>query len=170
MNNLLARYKITLLKKQHNRANFDYGVEALNRYLQEQAGQDSRRYAATVFVLEEQKTGIVFGYYTLSMGSVNLEHLPLRLQGKMPRYPTIPAVRLGRLAIHVEGKGQGLGRHLLMDAMARALRSEVAWAAFLVDAKDEGARQFYLKFGFLSLADDPLHLFIPHRTLKSLFG
>ena len=79
-------------------------------------------------------------------------------------------VRLGRLAVAVTDKGRGLGKWLLMDAMARSLASEVAWAAFVVDAKDESARSFYLQYGFLALADDPLHLFLPRATVEGAFG
>ena len=57
-----------------------------------------------------------------------------------------------------------------MDAVARSRRSEIAWAAFLVDAKDEAARSFYLQFGFQSLADDPNHLYLMRGTLEPLFG
>jgi predicted GNAT family N-acyltransferase len=88
----------------------------------------------------------------------------------MPRYPTVPAVRLGRLAVSLHSRGTGLGSHLLMDAVARSLRSEVAWAAFLVDAKDDTARSFYAKYGFRSLLDDPSHLFLARKTIAPLFG
>jgi len=57
-----------------------------------------------------------------------------------------------------------------MDAMARSLQSDIAWSAFLVDAKDENARSFYQKYGFQSLADDPLHLFLMRKTIEPLFG
>jgi hypothetical protein len=57
-----------------------------------------------------------------------------------------------------------------MDAMARSLRSEVAWAAFVVDAKDETARAFYAKYGFQSLLDDPNHLFLMRATIGPLLG
>ncbi|MBI5481508.1 MAG: GNAT family N-acetyltransferase [Deltaproteobacteria bacterium] len=163
-------YLVGPLEPRHDRRSFSCRVEALDRYLKEQATQDARRGVASVFVAEEQPTGVILGYYTLSMAAVNLDRLPDHLGRKMPRYPTVPCVRLGRLAIHADAQGHGLGTHLLMDAMARALRSEIAWAAFLVDAKDEAARSFYLRFGFESLADDRNHLYLMRRTLEPLFG
>ena len=53
----------------------------------------------------------------------------------------------GRLARDVNFPG--VGRLLLLDALARSLRhaEQVAAAAVLVDAKNENARQFYAKYG-----------------------
>lgn len=104
------------------------------------------------------------------MASILLDQLPDATAKKMPRYPTVPAVRLGRLAVHQDARGTGLGAHLLMDAMARSLATEIAWTALLVDAKDAAARAFYAKFGFHSLVDDPQHLFIMRATIEPLLG
>lgn len=158
------------LEHGHVRETFRCGVEALDRYLREQASQDARRSVATVLVAVERDTGLIHGFYTLSMAAVLLDRLPEALHRKMPRYPTVPAVRLGRLAVSLDARGTGLGAHLLMDAMARSLRSEIAWAAFLVDAKDDAARSFYVKYGFRSLGDDPDHLFLIRKTIAPLFG
>ena len=116
-----------------------------------------------------QTSGGLHGFYTLSMASVDLGRLPVALARKMPRYPTVPAVRLGRLAVHLEARGKGLGTHLLMDAMARSLRSEIAWAAFLVDAKEEDAHRFYGQFEMQSFQDDPLHLYVMRKTIEPVF-
>jgi predicted GNAT family N-acyltransferase len=164
------RYQIVSLDRHHNREAFRCGVEALDRYFQKQAGQDVRRDMAAVFVAEERGTGAVHGFYTLSMAAVLLDRLREPLRRKMPRYPTVPAVRLGRLAVALDARGTGLGAHLLLDAMERSLRSEVAWAAFLVDAKDDAARSFYARYGFRSLLDDPNHLFLPRKTIEPLLG
>lgn len=56
-----------------------------------------------------------------------------------------------------------------MDVMARSLRSEVAWAVFLVDAKDDSAAAFYAHFGFLPFKDQHHCLFLPRKTLQPLF-
>ena len=76
----------------------------------------------------------------------------------MPRYPTVPAVRMGRLAVDQAFKGQGLGSALLADALARAARSEVAAYALLVDAKDQTAAEFYRHYGFISFPNSPQSL------------
>ena len=162
------RFAIEVLERDHERAQFRCGVDALDRYLREQASQDMRRNVATVLVAV-QTTRVVDGYYTLSTAAVLLDALPEALRKKVPRYPTVPAVRLGRLAVSTGCRGIGLGEHLLLDAMARSLRSELAWAALLVDAKSDSARAFYARYGFESLLDDPLRLFVARGTIEPLF-
>ena len=88
---------------------------------------------------------------------------------KLPRYPSVPAVRMGRLAVDQNFKGQGLGGALLSDALDRAANSEITAYALVVDAKDESAASFYRHHGFIALPDSQLTLFLPlktvHRTL-----
>ena len=165
-----GRCRVLTLEARHDRGPFRCGVDALDRYLKQQASQDVRRGVASVFVAEEIDTGAVLGFYTLSMASVLLDKLPDALSKKMPRYPTVPAVRLGRLAVHLDARGTGLGAHLLVDAMARSLKSEIAWAAFLVDAKDDVAVSFYAKYGFQALADDLHHLYLIRGTIEVLLA
>jgi hypothetical protein len=42
---------------------------------------------------------------------------------------------------------------------------------FAVDlfSKDDDARRFYLKYGFIPLQDDPLHLYLPIATVRAMF-
>lgn len=89
---------------------------------------------------------------------------------KLPRYPTVPTTLLGRLAIDHRYKGKGAGRHLLMDALRRSMRSEIASFAVVVDAKDEGARDFYRRDGFMPFQETPMRLFLPMATIRKVFG
>ena len=69
---------------------------------------------------------------------------------RLPRYPTVPVARLGRLALDGEYRGQKkLGAALLWDAAARAARSELAVFALLFDAKHDQAEAFYRHHGFV---------------------
>ena len=72
----------------------------------------------------------------------------------------MPCFRLGRLAVHKRLQGQGIGKLLLACAVDRCLkaRSDVAAYALIVDAKDENARQFYERYGFIVLASAPMTL------------
>ena len=73
----------------------------------------------------------------------------------MPRYPVLPAVRLGRLAVDQRFQGRKLGSVLLFDAIVRAARSEIAVYAMIVDAKDAAAEAFYLHHNFLRYGSVP---------------
>lgn len=88
------------------------------------------------------------------------------MRKKLPRYPSVPAVRMGRLAVDQRFKGQGLGGALLADALDRAVNAEIAAYALLVDAKDEPAACFYRHHGFITLPDSPLALFLPLATVR----
>ena len=155
-----APFLLAPLDAAHERAGFHCGVAPLDRYLKKQATQDIRRRVAACFVALADGQRIA-GYYTLASASVLLADLPPEVGKKLPRYPSVPAVRLGRLAVDQAFQGPGLGGALLADALARAARAEIAAFALLVDAKDEAAAAFYRHHGFLALPDSPRTLFLP---------
>lgn len=161
-------FRIEALAPRHERSGFDCGVEALNRYFHQQVSQDIRRRVTACFVAVAEGGGEIAGYYTLASASVALAELPEDVAKKLPRYPTVPAVRMGRLAIARAFAGQGLGATLLADALTRSLRAEIPAFALIVDAKDEQAAAFYRHHGFLALQSDPLTLFLPLATAAGL--
>jgi ribosomal protein S18 acetylase RimI-like enzyme len=99
----------------------------------------------------DDASGRVAAYYTLAAGSVLLSGLPEDLARRLPRYPSVPIVRLGRLAVDRSFQGCKLGGSLLADAAVRALRSEIGVFALVVDAKDDAAAAFYRHHGFHDL-------------------
>ena len=152
------------LARSHDRAGFCCGVEPLDRYLREQAGQDVKRRATACFVARESSGARILGYYTLSAGGVALSDLPEALARRLPRYPSVPVTRLGRLAVDREFRGQKLGAVLLWDAGSRSLRSELVAFAMVVDAKDDSAEAFYRHFGFVPLGQASSQLVLPLST------
>jgi GNAT superfamily N-acetyltransferase len=125
----------------HDRTAFSCGVAALDRYFRQQAGQDHRRRAAIVFVaLDTTADNAVAGFYTLSAAQILTRDIPEQIARRMPRYPELPAVLLGRLAVDQRWQGQQLGRLLITDALLRCARLEQIGALFLlVDAIDQHA-------------------------------
>ena len=114
----------------------------------------------------------IAGYYSLSQFSVKLGDLPPRMVKRLPRYPLVPASLIGRLAVDERFRGKGIGEMLLMDALARCLdvSRQVACAAVIVDAKDDAATSFYLKYGFMELPGVAKRLFIPIGTVEAVIG
>lgn len=166
---LQPRFIIEPLGRHHDRAAFCCGNESLDRYLKHQASQDARKNVAAPFVMLEQASSIVRGYYTLSMTGILFGELPEEVTRKLPRYPVTPAILLGRLAVDESCHGCGAGGVLLADALKRSLRNEVAWFAAVVDAIDENACAFYRHFGFIPLPDHPMKLFIMRKTIEQAF-
>ncbi len=160
-------FRIVPLAAAHDRAAFHSGSGPLDRYFQELAAQDIRRRVASCFVALATD-GQVAGFYTLASASLPLNLLPIELAKRLPRYPTVPTVRMGRLAVDRSFKGQGLGGALLADALDRAVRSDIAAYAMMVDAKDDTAVAFYRHHGFIALPDHPVTLFVPLVTIKSI--
>ena len=162
-------FVIALFAGSHVKEGFDCGEPALNLYLERQSSQDIRRHYATMFVAVQKATKRIIGFYTLSNATVGLMLLPESLQKKLPKYPAIPAIRIGRLAVDKSMQGQGIAGELLADAVIRSLQSVPAWAALVVDAKNEKACAFYSKFGFTALQDDPKHLYSFRQDLEKRF-
>lgn len=157
-------YRIETLNTRHDRTGFCCGVEALDRYLREQATQDVRRRVTACYLALDTATSRIAGYYTLAAGSVLLGDLPAPLIKRLPRYPSVPVARLGRLAVAVDHQGRRLGGALLWDALTRAARSEVAVVALIVDAKDDAAAAFYLHHGFTAFGAAPGQMILPLQS------
>lgn len=157
------------LGKHHNREQFDCGVPTLNHYLAKTAGQDVKRKAAAVFVMTvaSQPTRVV-GFYTLSSTAIELASLPVELSKKLPRYPEVPAILIGRLARDL--MFPSVGSLLLADAITRCIRvaKEIAASVIVVDSKGEAASRFYEKFGFISLPKLTDRMFLPMLTAEKL--
>ena len=161
-----ALFRCDPLAEALDRTGFRCGEEALDRYFRTQATQDIRRRVANCFVVVEVAIGIVAAYYTLSAASIPLVDLPAAVAKRLPRYPTLPAVRIGRLAVDLRFQRRGLGELMLMNAVHRTLPDAAAAFAMLVDAKSDGAVAFYRKYGFRAIEGRPRTLFLPIETAR----
>jgi ribosomal protein S18 acetylase RimI-like enzyme len=150
----------------HDRSAFSSGAPSLDRYLREQASQDVKRLMASCFVAIDTATIGLAGYYTLAAASVPATELPPEIVKRLPRYPVLPAARIGRLAIDLRFQRRGLGSALLADAMLRVLKSDTKAFALIVDALDDNAVAFYRLHGFRPFASRPMSLFLPLGTAK----
>jgi len=159
--------QVSELSGRHDRESFDCGRPELNNYLRQIAGQHVRKSLARVYVACEENDPVrIVAYYSLNGCEIRSEELPHPLRKKFPS--RIPAVRLGRLAVARANQGRGIGEQMLFHAMWNVGQVDaiIGAVALLVDAKDEEARRFYLKYGFLGLPDRPLNLFLPITRVK----
>jgi len=150
---------------------FCCGVEALDRYFHRQVSQDIRRRLTACYVALCGDSEHLCGFYTLSACHIALPDLPAEITRNLPPYPAIPAVRIGRLAVDRQFRGQGLGSAMLVDAARRVIESAIAAFALVVDAKDTRAVAFYEHHGFSRLAveGEPRTLFVPLQGVAARF-
>lgn len=166
-----SRWDFVPIQKKHKRSEFDCGNNELNQYLRRYARQNDAKGINRAFVATQPDTPLVIdGYYTISSSVIDFLSLPGDVAQKLPAYP-VPAALIGRLAVDVSCQGEGLGTELLVNALLRIVRasSEIGIYAVRVDAIDERAKQFYLKYEFIMFEDSPLSLFLPLKTIKREF-
>jgi GNAT superfamily N-acetyltransferase len=165
----VTQWSIEKLGRAHDRTAFDCGHPALNDWLRLRAGQYEKKDLARTYVAVHSGEPVVLGYYALASHQVTYEALPGDQAKGLPRMD-VPVVLLGRLAVDRKVQGQGLGSLLLIDALRRAqhIAEEIGIRAVEVDALDEAARRFYLKFDFIPLVDAPNHLFLPLHQIRKL--
>jgi GNAT superfamily N-acetyltransferase len=141
-----------LEKPFHIREQFDCGDGALNDYLKRYAwqNQQTHRVGITYVAADQSQPQVVIGYYTLAMSEITSDSLPDKLK-RLP-YLAIPAILLARLAVDLRFRGRGLGRHLLADALDRALfiGNQVGCRCLIVDAYP-AAVGWYRKFGLIEI-------------------
>ncbi len=97
--------------------------------------------------------GELAAYYTISTDGLRLEYIQSK---KYPKshvkkgkelVETVPSLKIGRLAVHTDFQGRGIGRVLIRRISAIALNSVPAVRLLIVNAK-EASIPFYEKCGF----------------------
>ena len=144
---------------------FDCGQPELNRYIQRYAWINQKANSAQTYVACAGSE--IAGYYSLSVAGVEHGGTPDRIAKGLAKHP-VPVMLLARLAIDLKCQGQGLGTALLKDALLRTVQAaDIAGIrALLVHAKDEAARQWYLKFDFEPGPVNPMHLFLLLKDIQ----
>src|SRR5882724_3089101 len=102
--------EIRALRPEDNRAAFESGDEALDRFLRRYAGQNQfRHYLGVTYVAVDG--GRVLGFATVAPRHLDVEELPAGARKKLPRYP-VPVLGLARLAVDASARSLGLGGQL----------------------------------------------------------
>src|SRR5439155_4621890 len=131
-------------------------------YLRNYALQNQKRGIVRNYVTSATDSKVVVAYYSLVYASIDRKLLPAKLVKRLGKYD-IPVMLLARLAVDHREQGKGLGKALLKDAILRTLQAAdiAGLKLLLVHAKDEAAADFYRRYGFEPVLDDPLKLFLP---------
>jgi hypothetical protein len=94
--------------KKHDRSSFTCGVDSLDDYIKTRASQELKKKVSTPFVLTDSPERQVMGYYCLSSYSIAFADIEGSASKKLPRYPLLPAIMLGRLAVDLGQQGEGI--------------------------------------------------------------
>lgn len=155
------------------RAGFESGDPAIDRFFREFAGQNQwRHHVGVTYCLFSGRLPVAF--VTLSAGSLDPRDLPDGDGDRLPRHPA-PVLRLARLGVGRRHQGDGLGRELLGAAadIALEMRARAGCIGIVVDAKPD-AVAFYERHGFRALpitsrvagaGAPPVRLFVDLRHL-----
>lgn len=156
----------TRLFETHDIDDFSSGDDELDAWLTQTAMKAEKLGTARTYVVCDGKR--VVAYYCLSNATVARDDLAKRRQRGMPRH--VPAALIGRLAFDHRYQRQGIGRHLVKDAMGRVLSASeiMGIVALHLHASSPTARAFYLalNLGFEESPTVPLTLFLPVATIR----
>ena len=152
----------------HDRTRFRSGNDRIDSYFRTIVSQDVKRGFASCFVLVDIGREEIAGFYTLSAGGAALSEVPRDQRRKLPPYSIVPLALIGWLGRDQAYRGQSVGPHLLLDAIRRVDRSDIAAYAIAADAIDQAAQAFYAKHHFLQLTTG--RMFLPLKDARVLLA
>lgn len=156
-----------LITAEHDCSAFSCAHDALTEWLQKRALANQASGGSKTYVVCTAQHEVV-GYYALALGAVAPRNAPGAIRRNMPS--PIPVFVLGRLAVHEQWGGMGIGSGLLKDALLRCAQAAeiVGGRALLCHAIDENAKAFYLKHGFVQSPIEPLNVMLGLKDIGKL--
>ncbi len=111
------------------------------------------------------------------MHAIDVEAMPVAYEKKAMNNGMLPAVFIAMIGVDSAQQGNGIGSALVADALSRIARisDEIGTCLIVLDVLDDGdvgaverRKNYYEDFGFTSLPDQPLRLFMPVQTARAL--
>lgn len=158
----------TRISTDHDLTQFDCGNDVLNAWLHDMALRADAQGTARTAVWTPPDSAAVVAYYALAPTEVRRDGLTRSAHGGIT---VIPAYLLARLALDRSLQGQGLGTHLLLDAVEAVIAASESGGGrlLIVDAIDEPAAAFYRAHGFTEITGTS-RLYARISALKRLLG
>lgn len=156
-------FDISCLTADHSLSKFSTGdakFAPLKTFLVKQALDYQTAMVATTYVVSPTGTSRVIGYITLTCSEIELGNgYTIADCQHVNRYPTMPALKIARLAVDKDYRGQRIGEALVDVAIAIALEkiSPQAGCRFVVTDAKPDAVNFYLTQGFTLLDSKDNH-------------
>lgn len=161
---------------RHDRTAFSCGVEQVDNYFRKTANKLTKADNVRVFVMVAPD-GSLIGFYSINAHAVAYSDLPTRYAKTRPSHGNIPAAYISMIGRDQRFKGKQYGADLLVDALKRiaAAADSVGISVVMLDMLDCGdparvarRKSMYQSFGFQPLASQPLRLFLPMATVRTL--
>jgi len=159
---------------QHTRNDVESTWITLNLHrdffkLSMKTGQHAERGISRTYVLVDEDAVApepILGFFALNVCQIKSEALSPEQAKKLPR--NLSGIRLGRLARAKPFKGHGVEDILMIAAMAKFIEvfNLAGGIGLFVDTKDQKAKEFYERFGLVSLPSNEFELFLPVKTIQ----
>lgn len=113
----------------------------------------------------------IIAYYTIANTNIPRAAIPQDILKGLPKYQDMPAILLGRLAVHQRYHGKKLGELLISHCFRTCLHLAKLWGArYLLTDAVETAVTWYERFGFTrvhgSAAPDTTKMFLDLAVVR----
>jgi len=118
--------RVQKLSAIHNTSKFDCGDNDINEFLHKDALMwQNRKLAVTHLVIYNEQ---IVGFYCTSADSIKLQSEEREEEKGLSkkRITEVPAIKIGRIGVHKEQQGQGLGTFILQRAIGHILSTSDA--------------------------------------------
>ncbi|MEZ5823186.1 MAG: GNAT family N-acetyltransferase [Geminicoccaceae bacterium] len=163
---------------KHDRTAFSCGIEQVDNYFRKTAGKLARADNVRLYVMVASD-GALIGFYSINAHAVDYAELPKKFARTRPAHGNIPAAYISMIGRDQRFRGAGYGSDLLVDALRRIAQAADALgiAVVMLDVFDCGdpervarRKALYEGFGFTPLASNPLRMFLPLATIRTLLA
>ncbi|MEX0892242.1 MAG: GNAT family N-acetyltransferase [Gemmatimonadota bacterium] len=155
---------------------FRCGVPALDTFFSKRAWtQHNKDDANRVYVLVDEASGEVLGFYTLCAKEVARSRLEGIVSRSAPPHP-LGVFYIGYFAVAESHQGRGLGRRLMADALRRCVEAAdtIAAVGVFLDSLDDDSTAFYHRLGFVDIPrapgapeGGPQPMFLPMTVIRA---
>ncbi|MBC7505810.1 MAG: GNAT family N-acetyltransferase [Sandarakinorhabdus sp.] len=161
---------------RHDRATFFCGIAQVDNFFRQTANKLSKADNLRNVVMVGP-AGDVKGFYATNAHAIEYRELPGRFARTRPAHGNIPAAYIAMIGVDSRVQVQGYGGDLLVDCLARlaAAAQTLGIAVVMLDVLDCGdpakvasRKGLYLDYGFAPLVSNPLRLFLPMATVRTL--
>jgi GNAT superfamily N-acetyltransferase len=153
------------LSEDHDLSLFDCGEPTFNDWLKSSARTSDGRRITRTYVLRDDATNVVVGYYATMPFLIERETLDSKAARGLPT--SIPCFLIAKLALDQTQQGQRTGTLLLASALERLARAAASTGGrfIVVDAFSEDAAAFYQHHGFTPIKGRPDRLTLLVRSV-----